>query len=179
VKIALRVILALLVVALGVWLWRYFHPSPQEAIRRRLADVARAASYTEPGGMIARAAKAQKLAGYFAPEVSIVVDLPGQSRHEAASRDEIMRSAIGMRNAFRSFKVQLLDPNITVGGDQKSASVDLTLRVETPGDQYLIVQEIKCTLRQLDGEWIILRVETVKTLNRAPTRRSSETPVLT
>jgi hypothetical protein len=43
----------------------------------------------------------------------------------------------------------------------------------------LIVQEIKCTLRQLDGEWIILRVETVKTLNRAPTRRSSETPVLT
>jgi len=179
VKIAFRVISILLVVALGIWLWRYFHPSPQEAIRRRLADVARAASYTEPGGMIARAAKAQKLAGYFAPEVSIVVDLPGQSRHEAASRDEIMRSAIGMRNAFRSFKVQLLDPNITVGGDQKSASVDLTLRVETPGDQYLIVQEIKCTLRQLDGEWIILRVETVKTLNRAPTRHSSETPVLT
>jgi hypothetical protein len=84
-----------------------------------------------------------------------------------------------MRNVFRSFKVQLLDPNITVGGDQKSASVDLTLRVETPGDQYLIVQEIKCTLRQLDGEWIILRVDTVKTLNRAPTRRSTETPILT
>jgi len=179
VKIALRVILLLLVVALGVWLWRYFHPSPQEAIRRRLADVARAASYTEPGGMIARAAKAQKLAGYFATEVSILIDVPDQSHHEAASRDEIMRSAIGMRNVFRSFQVQLLDPNITVGGDQKSASVDLTLRVETPGDQYLIVQEIKCILRQVEGEWIILRVETVKTLNRAPTPSSPETPVLT
>lgn len=178
-KIALRVISVLLVIALGIWLWRYFHPSPQEAIRRRLADVARAASFEEPGGMIARAAKAQKLASYFAPEVSIVVDLPGQSRHEAASRDEIMRHAIGLRSVFRSFKVQLLDPNITVGGDQKSASVDLTLRVETPGDQYLIVQEIKCTLRQVDGEWIILRVETVKTLNRAPTPRLTETPVLT
>ena len=178
-KIALRVISVLLVIALGIWLWRYFHPSPQEAIRRRLADVARAASFEEPGGMIARAAKAQKLASYFAPEVSIVVDLPGQSRHEAASRDEIMRHAIGLRSVFRSFKVQLLDPNITVGGDQKSASVDLTLRVETPGDQYLIVQEIKCTLRQVDGEWIILRVETVKTLNRAPTPRLLGIPVLT
>lgn len=177
-KLALRITLVLLVVALGLWVWRYFHPSPQEAIRRRLADVARAASYTEPGGMIARAAKAQKLAGYFATEVSILIDLPGQSRHEAASRDEIMRSAIGTRNVFRSFKVQLLDPNITVGGDQKSAIVDLTLRVETPGDQYLIVQEIKCTLRQVDGEWIIVRVDTVKTLNRAPAPRSRETPAL-
>ena len=177
-KFALRIILGLLAVALGIWLWRYFHPTPQEAIRRRLADVARAASYTEPGGMIARVAKAQKLAGYFAPEVAVRIDLPDQSRHEAASRDEIMRSAIGLRTWFRSFKVQLLDPNITVGADQKSAIVDLTFRAETPGDQYLEVQEIKCTMRQVEGEWIILRVDTVKTLNHAPTPRSRETPAL-
>ena len=86
--------------------------------------------------------------------------------------------ALGLRTMFRSFKVQLLDPNITVGADQKSAIVDLTLRAETPGDQYLVVQEIKCTLRQVDGEWIILRVDTVRTLNRAPTPRSREAPAL-
>ena len=177
-KFVARIILALLVVALGIWLWHYFHPTPQEAIRRRLADVARAASYTEPGGMIARAAKAQKLAGYFAPEVAVRIDLPGESRHEAASRDEIMRKAIGLRTWFHSFKIQLLDPNITIGADQKSAIVDLTFRAETAGDQYLVVQEIKCTLRQVEGEWIILRVDTVKTLNRAPTPRSRETPAL-
>lgn len=171
--------MVLLVIALSIWLWRYFHPTPQEAIRRRLADVARAASYTEPGGLIARAAKAQKLAGYFAPEVAIRIDLPDQSRHEAASRDEIMGITMRLRTFFRSFKVQLLDPNITVGADQRSAIVDLTLRAETPGDQYLIVQEIKCTMRQVGGEWIILRVDTVKTLNRAPTPRSRGTPVLT
>lgn len=177
-KLARRIILIGVVVALSVWLWRYFHPSPQDAIRRRLADVARTASYTEPGGLIARAAKAQKLASYFAPEVAVRIDLPDQSRHEAASRDEIMQRVLGLRSFFRSFKVELLDPNITVGADQKSAIVDLTLRVETPGDQYLIVQEIKCTLRQMDGEWIIIRVETVKTLNRAPTPRPHETPAL-
>jgi hypothetical protein len=178
-KLALRVVLFLVVFALGVWLWRYFHPSPQEAIRRRLADVARAASYTEPGGMIGRAARAQKLAGYFAPEIAIRIDLPNQSSHEAASREEIMQTALRLRSVFQSFKVQLLDPNITVGADQKSAIVDLTLRAETPGDQFLVVQEIKCTLRQVDGEWIILRVDTVRTLNRAPTPRSREAPTLT
>jgi hypothetical protein len=177
-KLALRIILAVAVAALGLWLWRYFHPTPQEAIRRRLADVARAVSYTEPGGLIARTVKAQELAGYFAPEVAVRIDLPDQSRHEAASRDEIMGIMIRLRTVFRSFKVQLLDPNITVGADQKSALVDLTLRAETVGDQYLVVQEIKCTLRQVDGEWIILRVETVKTLNRAPTPRLRATPAL-
>lgn len=178
-KLALRIVLLATVVALGLWLWLYFHPSPEAAVRRRLAEVARAASYTEPGGLIARAARAQKLAGYFTPEVSIVIDLPGQSRHEAASRDDIMRNALGMRAYIQSLKVSLLDPDITIGADKKSALVDLTLRAETPGDQYLIVQEIKCTLREVDGEWLILRVETVRTLNRAPTPRSIDAPVLT
>lgn len=174
-KLALRIILVVVAIALGFWLWRYWHPTPQEAIRRRLADVARAVSYTEPGGLLTRAVKAQELAGYFAPEVAVRIDLPDQSRHEAASRDEIMQITLRLRTMFRSFKVQLLDPNITVGADQKSAIVDLTLRAETAGDKYLVVQEIKFTLRQVDGEWIIIRVETVRTLNRAPTPRSRET----
>ena len=177
-KLALRIILIVAVVALGLWLWRYFHPTPQEAIRRRLADVARTASYKEPGGLIARAANAQKLANYFAPEIAIRIDLPDQSRHEAASRDEIMQRALAMRTWFQSFKVEILDPNIMVGADQKSAVVDLTLRAEAGGDQFMIVQEMKFTLRQVEGEWIIFRVETVKTLNRAPTRHSRESTAL-
>jgi len=177
-KLARNLILIGLLVALSVWLWRYFHPSPQDAIRRRLADVARTASYTEPGGLFARAAKAQKLASYFAPEIAVRIDLPDQTRHEAASRDEIMQRMLALRTFSRSFKLELLDPNITVGADGKSASVDLTLRAETPADQYQIVQEIKCTLRRIDGEWIIIRVETIRTLNRAPSPPRRGTPAL-
>jgi len=178
VKLALRIISVVVVVALGVWLWRYFHPTPEAAIRRRLADVARTVSYTGAEGFIARAAKAEKLTGYFAPEVVVRIDLPGQSRHEAASREEIMSIAMRLPTLFRSFKVALLDPNILLGADQKSAIVDLTLQAQTAGDEYLVVQEIKCTMRQVDGEWIILRVDTVKTLNRAPTPRWRGTPGL-
>ena len=54
--------------------------------------------------------------------------------------------------------------------------MELTLRAESAGDQYLVVQEMKFTLRKVDGEWLILRVETVKTLNRAPTLHRRDAP---
>jgi len=175
-KRAGRIILLAVMVAGGCWLWRHFHPTPQEAIRRRIAEVAAAVSYTEPGGLIAQAVKAQKLAGYFAPEVTILIQVAGQSDYELASRGEIQRNALALRSRFHSLKVQLLDPNVLLGADQQSAIVDLTLRAETAGDEYLAVQEMKFTLRQVEGEWLIVRIETVKTLNRAPTPHARETP---
>ena len=83
------------------------------------------------------------------------------------SRDEISKFALEFRSTpyFRSLKVQCLEPVIALGADQKSAIVDLTIRAETAGDKYLVVQEMKFTMKEVDGEWLILRVETVKTLN--------------
>jgi len=170
-KIVLRLVLLALVIGAGVWLWIYFHPGPEEAIRRRLAEVAKEVSFSEREGMVARAAHAQKLASFFAREVSLQIDLPEVSSHEGMSREEIAQLALVLRSStyFRSLKVQCLDPVITLGADRKSAIVELTLRAETVGDKYLIVQEMKFTMKEVDGEWLILRVETVKTLNRAPT----------
>jgi hypothetical protein len=48
----------------------YFNPGPEEAIRRRLADVASEVSFSRSGGMVARATHAQKLASYFGREVA-------------------------------------------------------------------------------------------------------------
>lgn len=177
-KITFRLILLAAVLGAGVWLWLYFHPSPEETIRRRLTALARDVSFSEREGMIARAAHAQSLAGYFAPDLSLRIDLPELSSHESLSRDEITRLALALRSApnFRSLKVQILDPVITLGANLQSADVELTLRAESAGDKYLVVQEMKFTLRKVDGEWLILRVETVKTLNRAPTRHRREAP---
>lgn len=179
-KIAIRVLLLAALVGAGVWLWMYFHPGPEEAIRRRLADVAREVSFTGKEGMVAKAAHSQKLAGYFAREVALMIDLPEISSHEGMSRDEIAQLALMLRSSpyFRSLKVQCLDPVITLGADRKSAIVELTIRAETVGDKYLVVQEMKFTMKEVDGEWLILRVDTVKTLNRAPTPRRSKTPAL-
>jgi hypothetical protein len=177
-KIAFRLAVVALLLGAGFWLWRYFHPGPEEAIRRRLAEVAAAISFTGGEGMVARSTRAQKVGSFFAREVSLRIDLPEVSSQESMSRDEIVRFALVLRSSsyFRSLKVQCLDPVITLGGDRKSAIVELTLRAETVGDKYLVVQEMKFTMKEVEGEWLILRVETVKTLNRAPAVRRAETP---
>ena len=179
-KIAIRVALLAALIGGGIWVWMYFHPSPEEAIRRRLAQLAEEVSFKSDEGMVAKAMHAQKLAGFFAREVSLTIDLPEISSHESMSRDEINKFALALRSSpyFRSLKVQCLDPVITLGADRKSAIVELTIRAETAGDKYLVVQEMKFAMKEVDGEWLILRVETVKTLNRAPTPRRSDDPAL-
>ena len=179
-KMTLRVLLLAALLAGGIWLWLYFHPGPEKAIRRRLAEVAEEVSFQSGEGMVAKALHAQKLAGFFAPEVSLMIDLPEISSHEGMSRDEISKFALALRSTsyFRSLKVQCLDPVITLGADKKSATVELTIRAETAGDKYLVVQEMRFTMKEVEGDWLILRVETVKTLNRAPTPRRPESPAL-
>ena len=61
--------------------------------------------------------------------------------------------------------VEFLDINVTVEPDRKSAAADLTLKARVAGEKDLIVQELKFTLRKIDGTWLIIRVETVKTLS--------------
>jgi hypothetical protein len=177
-RIAIRFLLLAALIGGGVWLWMYFHPGPEEAIRRRLADVAREFSFTGKEGMGAKAVHSQKVASYFGREVTLMVDLPEMSSHESMTRDEIARLALVLRSSpyFRSLKVQCLDPVITLGADRKSAIVELTIRAETIGNKYLVVQEMKFTMKEVDGDWLILRVETVKTLNRAPTPRQPDIP---
>jgi hypothetical protein len=179
-KIVFRLGLLAVLIGAGVWVWLYFHPGPEEAIRRRLAEVAAEVSFAGREGLVVRAPHAQKLAGCFAREVSLQIDLPELSSHEGMSREEIAQLALVLRSSpyFRSLKVQCLDPVITLGGDRKSAIVELTLRAETVGDKYLVVQEMKFTMREVDGQWLILRVETVKTLNRAPVPPRRATPAL-
>jgi len=179
-KIVVRVLLLAGVIGGGVWLWMYFHPGPEEAIRRRLAEVAEEFSFSGTEGLVAKALQAQKLASYFGREVALMIDLPEVSSNEGISRAEIERLAVMLRSSpyFKSLKVQCLDPVITLGADRKSATVELTLRAETAGNKYLVVQEMKFSMREVDGEWLIVRVDTVKTLNRAPTPRWPATPAL-
>jgi hypothetical protein len=176
-KIFFRVIVLAGLLALGVWLWIYYHPTPQEAIRRQLANLAEAASFEKGEGLVTRAAASQKLAGFFAPNVMMNIEPRGIFADEV-TRAEIAERAFQLRSFpdIESFKVKVLDPVITLGADKKSAIVELTIHAETAGERHLIVQEMKFMMKEVDDEWYILRVETVRTLNRAPLLPGFESP---
>jgi hypothetical protein len=166
--------------AAGIWLWVYFHPSPQEAIRRQLAGLAKSASFDGPQGMVAHTVDAQKFAGYFGPNVRMTIE-PRGFFEEETTRQEISQFALGFRSrsGIRSLRVQVLDPVITLGTNNKSAIVEVTINAESGGERHLLVQEIKLTMKEIEGKWLIVGVETVRTLNRGPQLLPAALPVAT
>jgi hypothetical protein len=177
-KWIIRVVVYATLIGTGIWLWLYFHPSPQEAIRRQLAQFAAAASFQGPEGLVRRAAAAQKFSRFFAGEVRVNIE-PRGFFDEDASRQDIAEAIFQVRSQadIKSLRVQILDPVITLGADRRSAIVELTVNVETGGEPHFVVQEMKFTMRQVEKEWLIFRIETVRTLNSAPRQWPANSPL--
>src|SRR5436190_24136740 len=97
-KIVIRLILAVAMLVLGIWLWTGLFPDPERIIRKRLTGVARSVSFAANEGNLARLASAQKLGSYFSPDVEIVFDAPGRGQHTLNGRDELMQAAMAVRS---------------------------------------------------------------------------------
>jgi len=169
-KTVFRVILLAALLALGVWLWFVLFPSPEKVIRKRLTELARTASFSSGESDLARLAAAQSLAGFFATNVEINIDVPGRIQHRLLGRDEIKEAALGARSTLGGLKVTFPDINVAVAPDKQSAVVDLTVEASVAGESDSIVQEMKFTFQQTDGEWLITRIETVSTVSSVTLR---------
>ncbi len=149
--------------ALGIWGWRIFFPTPEQVIRRQLADLARIASIAPNEGPLAKAYNSQKLVSFFAPDVEIILDVPGHSA-SLHDRDELMRAAMAWRSSATSLKVEFLDISVSLAPDKEAALAHLTAKANLPGESVPDVQELKIAFRKMEGKWLISRVETIKTL---------------
>lgn len=164
-KVMGRLILLAAVIAGGVWLWTVFFPSPEKIIRHRLAEVAQAASFKAGEPPLMAIGKARKLSGFFNTNVAVSLTEPEHFEQTFANRDEIARAAAGARSEFNGLTIKFLDVNVTVGADKQSATADLTVQVQSPGQKDFAAQEIKVSFQKIGGEWLITRVETVRTLS--------------
>lgn len=173
-KLAIRLILLAIAIGLCTWLWIYLHPTPQEAIRRQLVALGKTATLEKREGNIPAGLHANEFSEFFGREVALNME-PHALFPDSIERSEIAKVMLSIRVKYRSLDVKILDPVITVGADQKSAIVELTVNVAGDGDRHLLVQEMKFTMKEVDGNWLIIRVETVKTLNSAPSSTPLET----
>jgi hypothetical protein len=173
-KLAIRLILLAIAIGLCVWLWIYLHPTPQEAVRRQLVALAKIATLEKREGNAIATLRADEFSGFFGREVALNME-PRTVFPDSIDRSEIARTMLFIRTTYRSLDVKILDPVITIGADQKSAIVELTVNVAGDGDRHLLVQEMKFTMKEVEGNWQIIRVETVKTLNSAPRVTPPET----
>jgi len=164
-KTVVRLIIFAALVALGVWLWFVLFPGPEKIIRQQLTDLARSASFSASEGELARLGAAQKLAGFFATNVEVDINVPGRIQHRLLGREEIQQAAIGARSTLGGMKVAFPDINLTVAPDKQSAVADVTVTADVAGEHDSIVQELKITFELNAGEWLITHIETVRTLS--------------
>jgi hypothetical protein len=164
-KIALRIVSLTVLAALGVWLWTIIFPSPQKIIRQRLEAVAKRASFAPEEGMLGRMADAESLASYFSTHVEVRLDVPELAQITTLDRNEITQYALAARSKVSSLNVKFLDVNVTLAPNRQLAVADFTVEARVADDQDFIVQEMKFTLRKISGQWLITRVETIRTLS--------------
>jgi hypothetical protein len=159
-----RLLLLVVVAALGAWAWVALHPSPERVIRHQLEGVAHAASFAPGQGYLAKLSGAESLADFFSTNVEVNIDVPGHQEHRLAGRAEIRQAALASRGSARSLSVAFPDITLIVSADKESAVADVTLQAQVGGEQDMIVQEMKITLGKIGGQWLIVKVETVRTL---------------
>jgi len=165
-----RILALIALLALGLWLWSVLFPSPEKVIRKQLATVAQVASFPGNEGPLTKARNAAKLADFFSTDAQVAFDVPGHGQQVLTGRNEIQQTALAARSALASLAVEFLDVNVTVAADKQSAEVDLTARAKVGGETSAYVQEMKFVFKKIEGQWLIVRVETVKTLSYAMKR---------
>ena len=148
--------------AAGLWVWHACIPSPEKAIRHRLKELARTASFGPNEGGLARMRYGQELAGFFAENAEVRLDV-GNTVATKGGRAQLRDTAVGVRMTLDSLQVDFQDLNVVLGADGHSAEVDLTAVGRIPSEPDLQVCELKFLLTRTGGDWLIRRVETVRT----------------
>lgn len=159
-----RIVLLAALVGLGIWGWRFFFPSPEQAIRKRLGELARMASFSTSESGPAKMLNSEILSSFCTADVEMNIDIPGRARQTFSGRQEVLKAAMWARSLPGSLQIEFLDVNVAVNPDKVSAVVNLTGRGKIPGEKDFLVQELKFTLKKVEGDWLINRIETVKTL---------------
>jgi hypothetical protein len=159
-----RGVLLVGLIALSLWVRHVWFPSPDQAIRRQLADLARAASIAPNETAVAQLYNSQKLAGFFTSDVHVRIDVPGHSQTTLTGREEVMAAARAARSVASNLKVEFIDINVVLDPDRKAATANLTARGDIPGDKFFLMQELSLRIKNIQGDWLISRAETVKTL---------------
>jgi ketosteroid isomerase-like protein len=161
----MRLVLLAAIIAAGAWLWTVFHPGPQQMIRKRLAAVASDASFDSAQSAIVSANNVEALANSFATNAEVNLEVPERIQQTFSSRDEIKQAYLVAHAVVSGLKVEFLDVNVAVGGDKMSATADATLKAQVLGEKDFIALEWKITLEKIDGDWLITRIETLRTLS--------------
>lgn len=164
----------LLLIILGLlggaafWGYKRFFPDDEIMVRRRLNELAQAASFGASEKPLSSLAGASGLAGFFTPDVLIKVHGIGGEEGGFRGRERVQELALAARRETQFLSVQFLTPEVIVDRPAGTAIVQTTVRAQTGGQSEPFLQLLKLDWQKTEGKWLVSRVATVEALRRLP-----------
>jgi hypothetical protein len=106
----------------------------------------------------------QQICARVSSDVDIRVEARGVGQGRLQGRDNLREALLAFRSNVNGAQVEFLDVAVSLAPDKQSAEASLTVKARTPRDPDTLFQEMKITFRKMDGDWLLARAETVRTL---------------
>lgn len=156
-----RILIAALLVA-GAWgAWVWMHPSPEKAILRQLAKLSDSLASKPNEGNFARVAAINRTLSFFTSDVLINTEgLPG-SPETIQGKTDLQQALFAARRQLEG-EIDFSDIRVNVAPAKTNATATFTAigRLASQKDPY--TQDLKVQFQNLDGNWLISRVDAVR-----------------
>lgn len=141
-----------------------FLGGPEKQIRKRMDRLQSLVSSSSDQGNLAMIADLHQLGAFFVVDAEVLIEVQAEGKVRLVGREEIVRAAGAVRQQLVDVDVEFLDVTVTVASDKQSAEVEATCRARQSGASEVFIEELRFHFIREDNEWIISRVETVRTL---------------
>ncbi len=149
---------------LAVWLVYHWFPNEDRIIRQRFQQLAQLASTRPDESRFKRLANARRIADFFSQDAILHFTNPGPELIDG--RQQLLQTAITAKLNVRQARIQFLDLRVERGADGVSATVDLTVLADVNDEKNAVAQEVRFTLAKIEGEWLLTRMDPVKSSER-------------
>ena len=163
-KWIVRLILPAGLIALAVWSWGFFFPTPQKIIENHLLKLARLASFSSQDGNFKRLADNEKIGSLLARNIHVVLDAPGVQGQIFDDRAELLQAVMAAHSTVKDLHTEFTDIGIRLNPDQQSAVALVIVKAKMGGEPDWFFEEVRFTFKKISDDWLVTGLETVKPL---------------
>jgi hypothetical protein len=152
-----------LLAAYFVYVWWF---SPARAVKRQLGRLAATLSVPANEAEVARIGRVAQLRHFLASDIHLTL---GRGDVDITSRDALLGAVAAMRPPASGWDVQFVDVKVTVDSETEARAF-MTVEVRSDdartGERTLDAREVRLTLANREGEWVITTAESPQPATR-------------
>jgi hypothetical protein len=158
----------LVALALGGFLWLQIDPTGREIrrIQRRLTQLAETASFHEGDPPLKKFGYPGSISKYFTDPTELDVSAGERNVNGTLTRSQLEEGAAALRATAPGLKIEFLDIAVELETPPTRATAHLTAKIHFLREPDYAIQEFRLTLAKVETDWLVERIETVRTMER-------------